>query len=163
LTEQPGILPDLAALVRAVLFGDRTATAYAERVASHLGIGEDDAPETAEAELRKALGPVLDRKQLGTVLPPGGGSLTAGTATCTGDADDEEEGVHDCGKLSRYVVARSDGDKSFGAGGGTEEACEEHLADAVSGMVDGDENVRAVVTIRWTEYVAATAAGEGQA
>jgi hypothetical protein len=56
-----------------------------------------------------------------------------------------------CPKPSRFVVARSDGDSSFGVNGGSEEACEEHLADAVLGMVDGDETVSAVITIRWGE------------
>jgi hypothetical protein len=82
-TDQPGILPDLAALVRAalvraVLFGDRTATVYAERVASRLGIGEDDDADAIEARLRKALGtvappsrPVLDGVPVGFILGQG--------------------------------------------------------------------------------------------
>lgn len=70
-------------------------------------------------------------------------------AFCHYDVEDEEEGPRECGKLSRYVVARSDGDTAFGSGGGTEESCEEHLAEIVPGMVNGDEHVRAVVTIRW--------------
>ncbi len=72
-------------------------------------------------------------------------------AKCTevvGD-DEDEDGPHECGKLSRFVVERSDGDKTYGSGGGTEEACPQHLADVVSGMVDGDTGVRAVVSIRW--------------
>jgi hypothetical protein len=56
-----------------------------------------------------------------------------------------------CGKLARFVVSRSDGDLLYGAGGGTEEACEAHLADAVTGMIGGDENVDAVVAIRWDD------------
>jgi hypothetical protein len=77
-------------------------------------------------------------------------ALTAETdAACAHVVDDEEDGPRPCGELSRFVVARSDGDTSFGAGGGTEEACADHLAEAVAGMVDGDEHVRAVVTIRW--------------
>lgn len=74
--------------------------------------------------------------------------------TCTtdvGDENDAEDWVRPCGKPSRFVVARSDGDSSFGANGGSEEACEEHLTDAVLGMVDGDETVSAVITIRWGE------------
>jgi hypothetical protein len=46
-------------------------------------------------------------------------------------------------------VSRSDGDQGFGSGGGTEETCEEHLAETVGGMVGGEENVCAVVVIRW--------------
>lgn len=86
-------------------------------------------------------------------VAPGEGpaaSLAAGEAVCAAPVDDEEEGPHDCGKLSRYVVSRSDRNTSYGEGGGTAEACEDHLSDAVTGMVDGDENVRAVVAIRWT-------------
>jgi hypothetical protein len=70
-------------------------------------------------------------------------------AFCRYDVEDEEEGPRECGKLSRNVVARSDGDTDFGSGGGTEESCEEHLAEIVAGMVNGDDHVRAVVTIRW--------------
>lgn len=66
-------------------------------------------------------------------------------ATCETPIDDEEEGARPCGKPSRFVVERSDGDQSYMPG----ESCEEHLAGTVSGMVDGDEHVRAVVSIRW--------------
>lgn len=77
--------------------------------------------------------------------------------TCTTELEDEDgddvEGHRPfggtCPKPSRFVVARSDGDSSFGVNGGSEEACEDHLADAVLGMVDGDETVNAVITIRW--------------
>ena len=55
MTDQDDTVRDLAALVRAVLYGDRTAIVYAERITSRLGISEDDAPQTAEAALRKAL------------------------------------------------------------------------------------------------------------
>lgn len=72
--------------------------------------------------------------------------------TCTayvpiegGDAGEAEE----CGAPSRFVVECSDGDKSYGSGGGTEESCEAHLAETVAGMVAGDVNVHAIVTIRW--------------
>lgn len=81
--------------------------------------------------------------------------------TCTTDVELEGEDAWEdehgrragrpCGKPSRFVVARSDGDSSFGGNGGSEEACEEHLADAVLGMVDGDETVSAVITVRWGE------------
>jgi hypothetical protein len=55
-TDQDETVRDLAALVRAVLFGDRTATVYAERVASRLGIGEDDSADVIGAGLRTVLG-----------------------------------------------------------------------------------------------------------
>lgn len=71
------------------------------------------------------------------------------SAVCTGTTEDEGGETDLCGKPSRFVVERSDGDTSFGAGGGTEEACETHLADAVLGMADGDASVTAIVTIRW--------------
>ncbi len=57
----------------------------------------------------------------------------------------------ECGALSRFVVERSDGDKTYGSGGGTEESCEAHLGVTDAGMVDGDVKVTAIVTIRW-EY-----------
>ncbi len=78
-------------------------------------------------------------------------SVDVACTTDVGDVDDAEDWIRPCGKPSRFVVARSDGDSSFGANGGSEEACEEHLADAVLGMVDGDETVSAVITIRWGE------------
>lgn len=68
------------------------------------------------------------------------------SVTCTAGFGDDGEW---CGKPSRFAVRRSDGNPSFGAGGGTEEACEKHLSLAVTGMIDGDENIRAIVAIRW--------------
>jgi hypothetical protein len=56
-----------------------------------------------------------------------------------------------CEQPSRYQVARSDHDPSFGINGGSDEACEEHLAQAVTGMISGDD-VSAVVTIRWDPW-----------
>lgn len=71
---------------------------------------------------------------------------------CDAFARSEEDGLWDkCARPSRYVVERSDGDRSFGSRDGTEESCEEHLVETVAGMVDGDEHVRAVVSIRWNE------------
>jgi hypothetical protein len=82
--------------------------------------------------------------------------------TCDAFARSEEDGLWDkCVRPSRYVVERSDGDRSFGAGGGTEESCEEHLVETVAGMVDGDEQVRAVVTIRWTGPEVEAVTGDG--
>jgi hypothetical protein len=79
---------------------------------------------------------------------PPAGLLADPSITCTFIVDDGgSAGV--CHEISRFAVARSDGDPSYGAKGGTEEACEGHLADAVCGMVDGDENVQAIVTLRW--------------
>lgn len=75
------------------------------------------------------------------------------TASVDSDVEDENGGrwAQPCGKRSRFIVARTDADESYGSGGGTEEACEEHLAAAVLGMVDGDEDVSAIVTVRWNE------------
>jgi hypothetical protein len=70
-------------------------------------------------------------------------------AVCTGITEDEGGETDLCGKPSRFVVERSDGDTSYGGGGGTEEACETHLLDAVTGMIAGDVNVQAIVMIRW--------------
>lgn len=75
---------------------------------------------------------------------------------CTAGVDSEiEDGIGGywaqlCGKPSRFIVARDDGDESYGSGG-TEEAREEHLAAVVLGMVDGDEDVSVIVTVRWNE------------
>lgn len=77
--------------------------------------------------------------------------IVSGEATCTTVIETEEEGAHECGKLSRFVIERSDGDTNFGSGGGYGESCEEHLVSTVAGMVDGDVNIQAVVTIRWDE------------
>lgn len=54
-----------------------------------------------------------------------------------------------CLSPSRFVVVRSDGDTSYGVNGGSDEACEDHLAHSVAAMIDGDVNVYAVVAIRW--------------
>ena len=67
-TDWDGTFRDLAALLVAALANRHDAFAYADRITSRLGIGEDDTPETAGAELRKALGASLDREQLGTAL-----------------------------------------------------------------------------------------------
>jgi hypothetical protein len=80
---------------------------------------------------------------------PENAALYAGDAICAVPVDDEEEGPHDCGKLSRFVVARSDRDTSYGEGGGTAEACGGHLADVAAGMVGGDERIQAVISVRW--------------
>lgn len=68
---------------------------------------------------------------------------------CSAVVPDEEEDAVPCGALSRYQVARSDGDESFGINGGSDEACEEHLAEAIDGMINGDTGITAAVTIRW--------------
>jgi hypothetical protein len=70
-------------------------------------------------------------------------------ARCTAVRRAEDRG--ECGRTSRFVVERSDGDESFGSGGGTEESCGKHLPATVLAMVSGDTGVRAVVTIRWDE------------
>lgn len=66
-------------------------------------------------------------------------------ALCTEKCTD-----HDCTAISRFVIWRSDGDLSFGWDG-KHEACADHLADVVTGMVNGDPQVRAVVAIRWDQ------------
>jgi hypothetical protein len=63
----------------------------------------------------------------------------------------DEDDACPCGALSRYQVARSDGDESYGINGGSDEACGEHLAETVAGMIDGDAEVAAIVAIRWDE------------
>jgi hypothetical protein len=67
-------------------------------------------------------------------------------ATVAGDA---AGGSRECGKPSRFIVARTDADQSYGAGEGTEQACEEHLAAAViATMVNGGEDdADAIVTV----------------
>jgi hypothetical protein len=60
--------------------------------------------------------------------------------------DGEEE---PCGNPSRFQVARSDGDETYGINGGSDECCADHLAETVAGMIDGDTTVTAVVTVRW--------------
>jgi hypothetical protein len=69
-------------------------------------------------------------------VTPGGSSIAICTERCTG---------YPCGAVSRFVVDRSDGDESFGWG----ESCEEHLAEVVSSMIDGDPAITAIVTVRW--------------
>ena len=73
-------------------------------------------------------------------------------AVCGGYVIDpnDNEFAYDCGNHSCFLVERSDGDKSFGENGGSTEACAAPLADAGAGMIDGDENIRAVVSIRWS-------------
>jgi len=61
----------------------------------------------------------------------------------------DEDDAYPCGAPSRYQVARSDSDQSYGINGGSDEACEDHLSETVAGMIDGDAEVTAVVTIRW--------------
>lgn len=63
-------VPDLAALVWAAVYFDRSTACRAEALLPLLGIGGNDSAGTAaiEAGLRRTLGPALDREQLGTVL-----------------------------------------------------------------------------------------------
>lgn len=99
-------------------------------------------------QLSATLAEIREREQAGEVL------YASDMTLCNAwFKDPEDEGLYiECTRPSRFCVSRSDGDKSYGTGGGTEEACPEHLADAVSGMVDGDENVRAVVAVRWNRH-----------
>ncbi len=50
----------------------------------------------------------------------------------------------------RFTVARADGDRTYSGGreSGIYRSCEQHLADAVAGMADGDD-VALNVTIRY--------------
>lgn len=70
--------------------------------------------------------------------------------TCQWDVSpaDDDEGAMPCGAVSHFVVERSDGDESFGWDG-KHESCEEHVAEVISSMVNGDDKVYAVVAIRW--------------
>jgi hypothetical protein len=49
-------LPDLAKLFASALRAGRDGSAYADRIAARLGLGEDDSPETVAVVLGKALG-----------------------------------------------------------------------------------------------------------
>lgn len=66
-------------------------------------------------------------------------------ASCIAVGDDNVR----CDSPSRFIVERSDGDKSYGINGGSEEACDKHLAEAVIAMLDGNESLKAIVTVRW--------------
>ena len=70
MTSQDDTIRSLAALVWAAAYGDRSATRRAEALLPLLGIRGDDGAGTGaiEAGLRRALGPALDREQLGTAL-----------------------------------------------------------------------------------------------
>ena len=80
------------------------------------------------------------------------------TVRCAAIVFPDDEGGEPCGALSRFVVARSDGDESFGINGGSDECCADHLAETVTGMAAGD-NVHAIVAIRWDASSAADAEG----
>ena len=73
------------------------------------------------------------------------------TVKCSATVVVDEDDAYPCRAPSRYQVARSDGDESYGINGGSDEACDEHLAETVDGMVDGDAEVTALVTIRWDD------------
>ena len=60
-------------------------------------------------------------------------------------ADDEAEV---CGALSRFVVERDDGARGYGPA----ESCAEHLGEVVPWLIDGSDEFRAIVTIRWDWY-----------
>jgi hypothetical protein len=72
-------------------------------------------------------------------VSPGGTSVLICSERCGGCP---------CSAVSRFAVGRSDGDTSFGWDG-RHESCEEHLAQVVASMINGDETVHAIVTIRW--------------
>ena len=64
----------------------------------------------------------------------------------------DSEYFRTCCAPHRFVVSRADGDLSYSGGreGGVYYVCEEHLADAVMGMADGDD-VGLTVTIRYDD------------
>jgi hypothetical protein len=66
--DQDDIIPGLAALLVAALARRHDSAYYAVRIAARLELGSNATEAAAAAGLRKALGPVLDREQLGTVL-----------------------------------------------------------------------------------------------
>ena len=70
MTDRRDLIPALAALIRAAVYGDRTAPALAERLLPSLGITWDGSLTAGSVEegLREALGPALDRERLGTAL-----------------------------------------------------------------------------------------------
>jgi hypothetical protein len=76
---------------------------------------------------------------------------------------DDDEDWEPCGNRSRFIVERFDEDESFGTLGGGEESCEEHLEEAVCGMIGGDDDVRAVVALRWDKCEEADGAASGDA
>jgi hypothetical protein len=68
-TKPDETLHDLAAMITATINGDQEGAFDAlNRLADRLGIGEDAHSLAVEEGLRKALGPVLGREQLGTAL-----------------------------------------------------------------------------------------------
>lgn len=118
--------------------------------------GSDNERIQVRAITARAILQVLGNEQvggtLGTTGSPASTALTVqDDATCGSVVVVDEDDAYPCGAPSRYLVERSDGDKSYGEHGGSAEACEQHLAETVDGMADGDETVQAVVTIRWDE------------
>lgn len=75
--------------------------------------------------------------------------IMCSAVTGSDDEADEDYPPGPCAAISRFVVARTDGDPSYGVNGGSDEACEEHLAETVAEMIEGDPSVGAVVTVRW--------------
>jgi hypothetical protein len=59
------------------------------------------------------------------------------------DSDPEE-----CGALSRFRVERDSSEPGYEPA----ESCEKHLGAVVPWVIDGAENVRAIVTVRWDWY-----------
>lgn|SRR5487761_935269 len=108
----------------------------------------DDEWNAARANLRQyEQSPGIPLPQYRT--PLGTSEAAPAYVACSAIAGHGDDEAEPCGKPSRFLVERSDGDRSYGINGGSDESCEEHLTETVAGMIDGDENVRAVVTIRW--------------
>ncbi len=110
-----------------------------------------DEPEGLKAEAERWLEEFA--ASLGVVFPGAPSPqqpLTAeGGVTCSAVVVVDEEDAYPCGATSWFRVERSDGDTSYGINGGSGESCDEHLAECVAGMIDGDQDVRAIVAIRW--------------
>ena len=66
---------------------------------------------------------------------------------------DPESDPEWCENLSWFVVERSDGKSPVAAlpdmDHARSEACEYHLAEVIDWMLEGDENLHAIVTPRW--------------
>ena len=103
MTSQDDTIRSLAALVWAAAYGDRSATRRAEALLPLLGIRGDDGAGTGaiEAGLRRALGPALDREQLGTVLSALEDAADYRREYQDGDCSDCDGNGYDAGRPDR--------------------------------------------------------------
>ena len=154
MTDKNDLARVLADLVRAAFdYNTTDSQHYAERVAEKLDLIEFEDDGDGGDQGRPFLPPAEKvRAALTEALGLDWPALTASASVpCAGyNPDPDEPGlVDECTEPSRFVVWRSDFDTSYGINGGSEEACERHLAEAVAGMTGGDESIRAVVAVRW--------------